>query len=131
MMTRRIAATLALLALLGSGVGRVQALGQVEVSVQVWSAAYHLDPAWVTRILECESSFNPAAYNPSGASGVAQFMPSTFDELRAALDNDPTLAPGLSQFDPEYGRSLWDVDAAIHVMAWALAHGQAWRWECA
>lgn len=129
-MTRRIAATCALLALLGGG-GRVHALGQVELSIATWTAAYHLDPAWVTRILECESSLNPSAYNPSsGAGGVAQWeAPSYWEEL-AALNNDTTLAPGLSVFDPEQ-RGLWDADAAIHVMAHALFVGHAWRWECA
>lgn len=32
-------------------------------------------------LINSESSFNPFAYNPSGAAGIAQFMPSTADEL--------------------------------------------------
>lgn len=30
------------------------------------------------RVARCESGYNPLAYNPSGASGIMQFMPQTW-----------------------------------------------------
>ncbi len=106
----------------------------VLASVQRWSIAYTLDPAYVERVILCESSGDVNAFNPSGASGVLQFKVDTFLELEARLDQDPTLAPGLSSFDPEY-RGLWDADAQIHVFSWFLYHfgtiGVAQLWACA
>ena len=39
--------------------------------------AYGISPDVLANVLASESSFNPQASNPSGASGIAQFMPST------------------------------------------------------
>ncbi len=34
--------------------------------------------SWATRVIICESSYNPSAFNPSGASGLFQFQPRTY-----------------------------------------------------
>jgi len=126
-----VAAVVTLLLVLGSGVGRIHALTESDEAIARWTAAYPVSAAWVSSILECESGMNPTAYNPaSGASGIAEFMPTTFLEWRDRLNQDTRLAPGLTTFDPEFGDE-WDVNAAIHVMVYALWMGQAWRWSCA
>ena len=49
------------------------------------------------RIIDCESNGDPSAYNPySGASGLFQFIPSTW-----ATTAGPAGFPGASPFDPE------------------------------
>ena len=41
---------------------------------------YGLDPDTMLKIADIESKFDPKARNPSGASGVFQFMPSTWQQ---------------------------------------------------
>lgn len=43
-------------------------------------AAFGPYAAQATRVAMCESSLNPSAHNPSGASGLFQFLPSTWAE---------------------------------------------------
>ncbi len=106
----------------------------VLASISYWSAAYQVDSDYITRVVLCESSGNVWAQNPSGASGVLQFMPATFIEIQAKLDADPTLAPGMSTYDYD-ARGLWDEDAQIHAFAWFLYHFGAFAvaqlWSCA
>jgi len=40
-----------------------------------------INPSVYTNLISSESSFNPYAYNSSGAAGLAQFMPGTAKEL--------------------------------------------------
>ena len=40
--------------------------------------------AWMRRIPSCESGWNPYARNPSGSSGLFQFLPSTWAATRYA-----------------------------------------------
>ena len=76
-------------------------------------AARHLRAiAW------CESRFFPGAYNrSSGASGLFQFVPTTYRWM-----SEMAGLPGTSPYDP------W---AASRVAAWAFAHGYARHWSCA
>lgn len=100
----------------------------VTEAITYWTRAYPSVSPWlVRRMIEIESGYNPGAYNPSGASGIMQFMPATYWAYRDELNNDRTLAPGLTAYDPEYG-SLWEPWAAIHVAVHALyfGHGCAW-----
>jgi soluble lytic murein transglycosylase-like protein len=70
--------------------------------------------AWGLRIAKCESGYNPRAVNPSGASGLFQFMPSTFA-------NTP---PGRA------GGSIWDAVAQSQAAAWMYSQGRQHEWQC-
>lgn len=59
-----------------------------------------ISPDYFTRQIYLESGFNPNAYSPSGAEGIAQFMPGTAAGL------------GLNPWDPAAA-----LNAAAHVMA--------------
>jgi hypothetical protein len=63
-----------------------------------------INPDYFVQQIQIESNFNPNAYAPSGATGIAQFMP----ETASGLGIDPT--------DP-----LASLNAAAHLMA-NLAH---------
>jgi hypothetical protein len=68
--------------------------------------------AWMRRVPGCESRWNPYAYNPSGATGLFQFLPSTWTTTR-------------------YGRrsitsAKWQALAA----AWMLRQGRSREWVC-
>jgi len=56
-----------------------------------------------------------------------QFMPATFATLEAQLNADPTLAPHLTAFDPEW-RGVDDPDPQAHVAAWAWYRGYRYLW---
>ena len=67
------------------------------------------------RVAGCESSYNPSAVNSSsGASGVFQFMPSTWAGT------------------PYAGYSVFDASANIHAAYWLFQRdGYSWReWSC-
>lgn len=59
-----------------------------------------INPTYFVRQIYLESSFNPNAVSPSGAEGIAQFLPSTAAGL------------GINPFNPEQA-----LNAAAHVMA--------------
>lgn len=68
------------------------------------------------RIMYCESGGRSNAANPSGASGLFQFMPNTFraNAVRSGVE----------------GANIWDPYAQIHVATWMFANGQAHQWVC-
>jgi hypothetical protein len=45
-----------------------------------------IDPDWLAAVISFESGFNPKAHNPSGATGLIQFMPSTAARLGTTTD---------------------------------------------
>jgi soluble lytic murein transglycosylase-like protein len=59
-----------------------------------------ISPTYFVRQINLESGFNPDAVSPSGAEGIAQFLPSTAAEL------------GIDPFNP-----IQALNAAAHVMA--------------
>lgn len=59
-----------------------------------------ISPDYFVRQINLESGFNPNAVSPSGAEGIAQFLPSTAAEL------------GINPFNPEQA-----LNGAAHVMA--------------
>lgn len=78
---------------------------------------YGVDPLQFMRVAVCESHLNPDAVNPeSGASGVFQFLPSTWaaNAPRAGYPNGDV-------FDPV---------ANVMTAAWMFRHGQSWQWVC-
>jgi hypothetical protein len=89
---------------------------EIEAIVRDAAAAQGADAEQLLRVAYCESRFNPGAYNASGASGLFQFLPSTWaaNSVRAGY-------AGASVFDPV---------ASANVAAWMFARGQAGQWVC-
>lgn len=89
---------------------------QVVPSIRaiILSAArrHHVAPSWLLQVAVCESGLDPLAYNQnSGASGLFQFMPSTF------YGNG--------------GHDLWNPFQQADVAAAMFATGQSSAWACA
>jgi uncharacterized protein YabE (DUF348 family) len=89
---------------------------EIEAIIRDAAAAQGANADQLLRVAYCESRYNPAAYNASGASGLFQFLPSTWaaNSVRAGF-------AGTSPFDPV---------AAANVAAWMFARGQAYQWVC-
>jgi hypothetical protein len=60
----------------------------------------------------CESGFSPFAHNPSGASGLFQFLPSTFRST------------------PYAGFSIWSPYANALAAGWMHERGRGGEWVC-
>jgi len=88
----------------------------IETIIRSAADAQGADPGQLLRVAWCESRYNPGAVNPSGASGLFQFMPGTWaaNSVRAGYG-------GASVFDPV---------AAANVAAWMFARGAAGQWAC-
>ena len=67
---------------------------------------------WGLRVAACESGYNPNAYNPSGASGVFQFMPGTF------------------RGTPYGGQNIFDASANVNAAAWYYQKNGGGAWSC-
>ncbi len=90
---------------------------EIETIIRDAAAAQGANADQLVRVAYCESRFNPGAYNASsGASGLFQFLPSTWvaNSVRAGY-------AGASVFDPV---------ASANVAAWMFARGQAGQWVC-
>jgi soluble lytic murein transglycosylase-like protein len=69
--------------------------------------------SWALRVAGCESGYNPNAVNPSsGASGLFQFLPSTWSS------------------SPYAGQSPFDPVANSHAAAWLYSRSGPAAWEC-
>lgn len=68
------------------------------------------DTLW--RRARCESGLSPTAHNPSGASGLLQFLPSTWATT------------------PFARFSIWSPYANAFAGAWMIAHGRGGEWVC-
>lgn len=69
--------------------------------------------SWALKIAKCESNYNPYAVNrSSGASGLFQFLPSTW----AA--------------SPYHAQSVFDPSANAHAAAWLYQHSGPNQWSC-
>lgn len=64
------------------------------------------------RRAKCESGFSPFARNRSGASGLFQFLPSTWNTT------------------PFSGFSIWSPYASALAAGWMNAHGRGSEWAC-
>jgi soluble lytic murein transglycosylase-like protein len=92
----------------------VQAQGDGVDAIE-YGISLGLPRAWAYRVAFCESRHNPGAYNrSSGASGLYQFLPSTW---RAT----PQGRAGMSPFDPY---------ANAAAAAWLYRTGGAGHWSC-
>ena len=65
--------------------------GNVQI-IEMYASQYGVNATTMLGIASCESNFIDSAHNPSGASGLFQFMPSTYNWARNAYfggDNPP------------------------------------------
>jgi soluble lytic murein transglycosylase-like protein len=120
-MTRRrlaalaVALALALPFLLSSDAPTADADASEGVDAIEYGIAMGLPRAWAYRVAWCESRYQPGAYNrSSGASGLYQFIPSTW---RAT----PQGRAGMSPFDPY---------ANAEAAAWLYRVGGPRHWSC-
>ena len=92
------------------------ASSEIESIIRDAAAAQGADPEQLLRVAYCESRFNPGAYNASGASGLFQFLPSTWaaNSVRAGFG----------------GASVWDPVASANVAAYMFRLGQSGQWVC-
>lgn len=89
---------------------------EIEQIIRDAAAAQGADADQLLRVAYCESRYNPGAYNPSGASGLFQFLPSTWaaNSVRAGFG----------------GASVWDPVASANVAAYMFRLGQSGQWVC-
>lgn len=86
----------------------------VATIIREAAAKYGVDAELLLRIAQCESGLNPSAKNRnSSASGLFQFMPSTYR-------NSPSGAAGLS---------IWDPRANAEAAAFKIANGALRAWN--
>lgn len=85
-----------------------------ESMINAAAAQYGVSAAEMNHIIRCESGYNPKAYNPSGASGIAQFMPGTF----------------YGAWNPYRSEGIWSAHAQIYAMADKMAHDGVSAWVC-
>ena len=94
--------------------------GSVEYwrpQVELAAAQFGLDPNMMLRIMTCESRGNASDVNASsGASGLFQFMPSTWasDDARYSTGTD----------------SIWDGSAQVKIAAAKMSHEGTKAWTC-
>lgn len=74
----------------------------------------------IYKTIECESEFNPKAWNKTdpkgGAKGIAQFLQPTFNRY----------VKKVNIVEPD----VWNKKHAIHVMTYMFSVGQARQWSC-
>jgi hypothetical protein len=83
----------------------------VREAITLAGATYG-NSATLWRKARCESGFNPFAHNASGASGLFQFIPSTFAST------------------PYRGLSIWSPYANALAAGWMHEHGRGGEWVC-
>ena len=91
--------------------------GDIPSIIRAAAANWGADPDQLLRVAYCESHFNPGAYNASsGASGLFQFLPSTWaaNSVRAGYG----------------GASPFDAVANANTAAMMFANSQARQWVC-
>ncbi len=79
------------------------------------AAKYGVDATLMNKIISCESGYNPNAYNPSGATGIAQFMPGTYYGSWNIYKNQYPLSSPVGQ---------------IYAMALKISEGGVGAWSC-
>jgi hypothetical protein len=87
---------------------------QVAEAINLAAATYgHAEELWRKARCETAGTWNPRSYNPSsGASGLFQFLPSTW------------------QSTPYRRFSIWNPYASALAAGWMHAHGRGHEWAC-
>jgi soluble lytic murein transglycosylase-like protein len=84
----------------------------VQEALRLASTAYDVPLSTLRRKAWCESRYNPRAQNPSGASGLLQFLPSTFNSTPFARE------------------SIWSPYANALAAGWMHRVGRGNEWTC-
>ena len=96
---------------------------------------YGISPVYFVRQIYAESGFNPNAYSPAGAVGIAQFIPSTaaslginpYDPVQALDGAAKYMARLSSQFGGDYAKGLAAYNAVSGAVQRAVnAAGDNW-----
>ncbi|MBQ2991556.1 MAG: lytic transglycosylase domain-containing protein [Clostridia bacterium] len=107
--------------------------------ITYYAAVQGLDPALVSAIILCESSFNPKAESYLGARGLMQLMPDTAEWVAHKLDEDDASYTFDRLYDPEtnirfgawylgYLSRRFDGDATKIVCAYHAGQGNVDAW---
>jgi hypothetical protein len=91
---------------------RRQTQGEVVSAIRLGALAYHQSSGTLLRKASCESHLWPWAHNPSGASGLFQFLPSTWAST------------------PFGSFSIWNPFAQALAAAWMHQVGRGGEWVC-
>lgn len=73
---------------------------QVITLINKYSDEYNVDPELVKIMVEVESKFNQFAISRTGAMGLMQLMPATFDDMKYTdpFDAEQNIAAGIKYF---------------------------------
>lgn len=82
----------------------------IQEIITHWANVYGVSPSLLLEVAACESGFNLQAYNPSGATGLFQFMPSTFAS--------------------HGGINIYDANDQAMVAAKMFSEGESGQWAC-
>lgn len=89
--------------------------GDIQSIIVKWANYFGVSPSWLLGVARCESTFNTRAYNASGATGLFQFMPSTFYAY----------APRAGA-----GSDIYSAEDQSRTAAYMFSIGQAGQWVC-
>jgi hypothetical protein len=92
-----------------------------------------ISPDYFVRQIQIESSFDPNAYSPAGAVGIAQFLPSTaaslginpYDPISALAGAARYMASYAKQYNGNYAMALAAYNAGGGTVQYAVAAGGA------
>jgi soluble lytic murein transglycosylase-like protein len=91
---------------------------------------YGISPNLYVRQIQQESGFNPRAYSPAGAEGIAQFMPATARSMgvnpwdpTSALYGGARLMSQLNHQFGSYAKALAGYNAGPGAVNYAVRHG--------
>ena len=89
--------------------------GSATDAIAQASARWGVSYGWLLRVATCESGLNPGAQNPSGASGLFQFMPGTYFLYASQIGET---------------RSYWDAYGSANVAGYMFSRGLSYQWTC-
>lgn len=86
--------------------------GPVGDCIHGAAVTYSADESWMINVSQCESSWDRYAQNPSGSSGLFQFLPSTWETT------------------PYGNKDIWSVKYQSLAAAWMYVVGRSGEWVC-